>query len=335
MTRIPGHYVSVHIYYNADDLRPVLLDCVAPLVEELSRASLISRFFFIRYWEGGAHVRLRLLLANDRDTSLVTEKAGAAVTKFLHEQPSLLDPDPTILGPVMRRLYIMEYGEQSYVNRFGESGIPLRKNNSFSFETYAQELNRYGGVEGMDLAERHFWNSSECVLSVLAEHNRRLRPYILGAAFQFMLHFAHAFLGDMRDLSAFFQRYNQIFSNLVASSDVELRFRPLYEQQKSRLMERISELEELTQVLLVTDVGPLARLVQLAPRLGEDVARLDRCGKLSFEQLSVTGRDVKYRLLANYLHMSNNRLGVRIAEEMYIAYMIAAALNGEPMISPV
>jgi hypothetical protein len=50
MMQMSQDYISAHIFYNARDLRPVVLGCVDPLVTRLKAEKLISSYFFIRYW---------------------------------------------------------------------------------------------------------------------------------------------------------------------------------------------------------------------------------------------------------------------------------------------
>ena len=53
-----GRWVSFHLF-TAEPLDRFLNDAVAPFVAAVLAERLASAFFFIRYWEGGPHIRLR------------------------------------------------------------------------------------------------------------------------------------------------------------------------------------------------------------------------------------------------------------------------------------
>ena len=64
-TAEPGSWLGMHIFYGANP-RPMLLDCVRPLVDELTTLGLLDSYFFMNYWQEGPHVRLRLKPAHRR-----------------------------------------------------------------------------------------------------------------------------------------------------------------------------------------------------------------------------------------------------------------------------
>lgn len=51
---------SVYIYYK-DDPKYCLVEVIKPLIDELTEQELIQKFFFVKYWEDGPHLRLRTL----------------------------------------------------------------------------------------------------------------------------------------------------------------------------------------------------------------------------------------------------------------------------------
>lgn len=54
-----SHWASFHLF-RSDPLDDFIRAAVAPFVTEVIEERLASAFFFIRYWEGGPHIRLRL-----------------------------------------------------------------------------------------------------------------------------------------------------------------------------------------------------------------------------------------------------------------------------------
>jgi thiopeptide-type bacteriocin biosynthesis protein len=105
----------------------VLVETVRPLVEELTGSGLAGKWFFIRYADAEPHLRLRF-----------HGEPGRLAAELL---PRL----EVVLAPLL------------------DDGRVWR----MQLDTYAREVERYGGDEGMLLAERLFCLDSECALSIL------------------------------------------------------------------------------------------------------------------------------------------------------------------------
>ena len=52
-------WLSFHVFYAANS-NPILVEGVTPVIRRLRAEGLIERWFFIRYWLEGPHVRLRV-----------------------------------------------------------------------------------------------------------------------------------------------------------------------------------------------------------------------------------------------------------------------------------
>src|SRR5215475_1105633 len=86
-------WVSAHVFYQGD-LTELLVNGIVPLTRELTHDGMAALlcgtpgWFFLRYWEGGPHLRLRVLPALRCDRAvieaLITERLG----QHLREQPS-------------------------------------------------------------------------------------------------------------------------------------------------------------------------------------------------------------------------------------------------------
>lgn len=330
MKAMTSNYLSVHIFYNVADLRAILLECVEPLVRRLESKGMIERYFVIRYWEGGAHVRLRLLPSAHVSHDELKAEVDPAIERFLEDRPSLFDPDPEVMAPLMRRLYVMEYGEQEYEERFGATGlIPLRPNNSFAYIPYVPEYARYGGIQGMEVSERHFHTSSNIAFDALRDSNSSVRTSTLGMAFQMMLHFCYAFFEDRDMVIAFFRRYGEFFQGVNVPPDLQAGFDRVFERQAQGIVEQTQQLEAINQRLRTGEMGALSKYVIDARHVRGEVDRLYQTGQLEFQGPVDSFEHVANRLLTSYVHMTNNRLGLLIIEEVYMANMIVRALEGD------
>jgi len=106
-----------------------VLQTIAPLARDAVDAGLASQWFFLRYADPDWHLRLRL-----------RGQRGRLVAELL---PKLHDA----LEPLQSEGLI--------------AGLRL--------DTYRREVERYGGPEAIEAAERIFWADSDCVAGLLAE----------------------------------------------------------------------------------------------------------------------------------------------------------------------
>lgn len=129
-------WLSLHIYYtgNADEL---LKQAIAPFISQWKSCFFAeSPWFFIRYWEGGSHIRLRL-----------------HANPFYHEQ---------MTGALSKDLC-----------HFQSASFRVEKVLSVEYE---QEISRYGNGESIAWAEQHFAASSTYVLNwlLIRENSRQV-----------------------------------------------------------------------------------------------------------------------------------------------------------------
>ncbi|MDG4832114.1 thiopeptide-type bacteriocin biosynthesis protein [Solwaraspora sp. WMMD1047] len=335
-------WISLHIYY-ASNSDPMLLRCVGPLVADLRDRGLLRRWFFIRYWLEGPHVRLRLLPADESAAEEVRLAAQEAIGAFLKNRPALYDASTAGAGDVYRQLYIAEYGEQRWDETYGASGgMPFQPNNSVRGEAYEPEYDRYGGPAGVELAERHFEVSSNLVLRLLETTNAHVSSVRLGSSAQLAAALCYAFLGTDERVARFFTDYRRFWENLhQESSDVyHSRFDEGFERVATGLRGHLARLRDAVRDPDRARLTALERgWVRHALALREEVVGLAASGALVFHRRSedapttVTDPDIAFTvLLSSYVHMTNNRIGTSILDEIYLSYLMVRALtDAEPV----
>jgi thiopeptide-type bacteriocin biosynthesis protein len=119
-------WLYLKLYGGVGALDDALLSAVAPLVQNALRSGLISRWFFIRYADPHAHLRIRFNGAPER-----------------------------LIQDLLPQLYAFH---QLLV------GGKVWK---IAFDTYEREIERYGGVQAVLVAEDIFFADSEAVLAIL------------------------------------------------------------------------------------------------------------------------------------------------------------------------
>lgn len=122
----PGsEWLYLKIYTGTSTADQILANHVAPLLE--GTRELYDRWFFIRYNEGGHHLRVRF----HGDPRVLTTQLQPRI----HER----------LWPLM------------------EKGLCWK----IQLDTYEQEIERYAGFAGITLSEEYFWQDSQAVLELV------------------------------------------------------------------------------------------------------------------------------------------------------------------------
>jgi hypothetical protein len=329
-------WISVHVFY-ASNANPMLVECVQPLVDRLRRDRLIERYFFIKYWLEGPHVRLRLLPAPGVEADAVRAEVNAALDEFLRRRPALYEADQDGLADLYKQMFLAEYGEERWNATYGPDGVmPFRPNNSYAYIDYEREFGRYGGLAGVELAEWHFEHSSDLVLRLLATTNVHVRTVLLGLSAQVSMMMCGVFLGDERRIADFLEEYRVFWetSYQERSDEYHESFDNSYRKMGAALRDRLHDILRAARGdsgTALTDVE--RRWLTHCRELRDRVTELVAAGQLWFRRRDddaprpVTDLDAALSvLLSSYVHMTNNRLGVSILDEIYLSYLMRSAL---------
>ncbi|MFI9649371.1 lantibiotic dehydratase C-terminal domain-containing protein [Streptomyces sp. NPDC052040] len=332
----PGDWLAVHVFYAASP-RPLLLQCVRPLVDALTEEGLLAGYFFINYWLEGPHLRLRLRPSRAEHSAAVRERAHTALAAFLRERPALYEVKAGFLADLYETLFTLEYREDQRGELLGSDGrMRLRPNNTFEDRPYEPEYGKYGGAAGVALAEWHFQHSSDLVIEAARTMNLHLRTVLLGLSAQLMMVMSGTFLPDDA-LPVFLDRYhtfwNRAFSGTAYTADHG--YDRAYATMGASLPERFRRIrtavaEGAPERLPGFLRGWAAHCAELRDRAAGLAAR----GELVFRAWD-DSRDIRPTdpagalpmLLSPYLHMTNNRLSLTIRDEAFLSYVLGRALR--------
>ena len=324
-----ANWLSVYLYY-ADPWENFLTSAVNPLVLELESKGWIEQFFFIRYWEYGPHIRLRL----KSDELMIEQKVKPFLleyfTRHMERNPSVRkDPLWTQQLPENQR---------------------WKRNNTIAFVPYEPEIQRYGGSSGILIAEKQFEASSRAVLSILSETESWSYSQALGRAIQLHLGLASAFRMDTAETHAFFK---YIYANwrpradaVLTNKEKEIRdstaitekaFAESFQKQKVFLVPMVMRVWDALQKKIefenpwfhqwMADMNSIYHLLCDA-RMKKNLLEHNR------ETIS-TGKPFNHYLqkhfyiFDSYVHMTNNRLGISNHDEGYLGYLIKECLPPE------
>ncbi|HEX7680337.1 MAG TPA: thiopeptide-type bacteriocin biosynthesis protein [Thermoanaerobaculia bacterium] len=283
---------SYHLF-RGEPWEVFLTGAVEPFVAAARDEGLIESFFFIRYWERGPHIRLRLRTAS-------AEELDARVRSYF--------ADFFARSPSARSIS-------------HETWLP---NDSVQNIAYEPETGRYGGPRRLPIAEEQFEASSRAVLAIVGEGEWSYER-ALGAAIQLHLMFAHAFAFDLTAVKQFFGdtadvflRFENQFVRLDEPAESILPVFALAFGQQQEQLARVhaavwSALEEGAEIEQAWATRWLADMRAVATRL-RDTTSAEKTAP-------------EHAILRSYIHMTNNRLGIRNRDEAYLAYIMRRSLE--------
>ncbi|MET8243294.1 thiopeptide-type bacteriocin biosynthesis protein [Streptomyces sp. NPDC005202] len=294
-----GGWRAFHIYLPHSLQTGFLCDVIGPLVRDTGGR---DRFFFLRYWQGGPHIRLRIDGALEATLEAVRTSLASAVPQLTTE---LSDE------------YAYEVSLQSELADLeGEQPAEIRPAGTIEPADYVPEYRKYGGTVGVDIAERVFCETSVAVLDLLsAQADRELKAPI-GEAMRIMAMSLRGSGLGVEESREFLGRYEAWWRRYVP---------PGYDDMWPSLYDRTRE-----------SVTNLCRSVWLEGRTDafHDIYANALASAHSAHGEATDGDLAQLRLgdttyagcLANYLHTTNNRLGIIPAGEAFVAHVMRRSL---------
>jgi len=344
---MPDRWISLHAFHR-DGTDLLLGTAVDGLVRELD--GRLDRFFFLRYWEGGPHLRLRLLPRVPGDATTIEKRATAVLREHLAAHPTTAPWDREGYA-LLAREFAGREGMDAYDKR-------LRPDDHVEAVAYRPEYATFGGPEAIAAVERHFTDSSRIALAILrGEHDHRRR---LGHALSAMMLALIAWEPDPRRLGPLLAGERARWDPAPARArQVEIFTRQrealTAQAERCRLIaaRAVSSRNHATAgrsvggspfggVLDTGDAydspGAWWRSVDTLHRR---LVALQRAGRFSpvrarkafrtfgaVDAPADAGRHDVLSVLDRCVHLFCNRLGLSIAEEAHLRYLTAVTLEG-------
>ncbi|MFI1330285.1 lantibiotic dehydratase C-terminal domain-containing protein [Streptomyces sp. NPDC020845] len=163
----PGQWAAVHLFHQGD-LDTLLLDAVAPALTGLAQAGRIHGHFFLRYWEGGPHLRVRVLSGEPAQPVQPVHNGSQDIATELADRWNAWLGDHPSPRSVDEAAYLRFATEAA--TREGLPGYePWRGlHDRAEVRGYLPEHDRYGSGASLAAVERHFMEASRCAEAVLA-----------------------------------------------------------------------------------------------------------------------------------------------------------------------
>lgn len=298
---------SLHLFYHHGprESDALLLDAIAPTMNDALRRRELSSWFFVRYWEGGPHFRIRFR-----------------------------DPRPDTLGNVHRALadHLVTRAHETrpldpiaYYEAFTtDGGDPVAAHGWYADHSieriaYTPELVRYGGPVGMAVSEDMFAASSQAALAGIRLSPERVERIDLALS---MLLAAVLGLGiDSLTAVGWLRSYCISFSfatDLAAFPMTRLRLHAEREffTKADGLFKRLQTIGRE-----IDSRKPESSLIcWWHHQIRTFVARYSAADvnrELSSPPL---------RVMQSQLHMFHNRLGISIGDECYLSWLVSLVL---------
>ncbi len=311
---------SVHLHY-AEPWENFLSKGIAPFIEKIMCDQLAERFFFIRYWHRGPHIRLRIKSKRENSDEL-KKIISAYFVQFFKENPS----DP--LNGVNNKEQIKK-----------ETDISWLPNNSFHFIPYSPEIERYGGEVAMLIAEKQFEASSKVILSIIKESEAWNYNKAMAKAIQLHLAFAYATGMDLAEAALFYSKIFKIWLPKACTSTEAFddnkgvildAFHKNYEVQQETILPFFEKLwtamknqEKFEQNWLMEWISDTIQMRKELTNI-QNENKFTRPKWYTPESVSEVGilNQERWSVYDSYIHMTNNRLGILNRDEGYLGYIM-------------
>jgi thiopeptide-type bacteriocin biosynthesis protein len=304
--------VHVHRYGGQDEF---LVAGLAPAITSLRQAGAVAGFFFLRYWQGGHHIRIRVRVAQE-EADAVAGELTAKLGGYLAEHPAGRDFDADAFGEAQPTMAALE----------GVHVEPIQPPDTIRHARYVPEYDKYGGERGVVIAEEFFDCSSAIVLDQLAgaawRSSRRL-----GSGFVAMLRGLHAAGLPPSSMARFFAHYCVLWSPYVFD-----RFSAAWPQLLSRQQPALRAHAAVILGSLTDPTDPFSAAMSTA------CTAVDANAADVLPNVTLAGPDApadrrQQVLLVGFLHTHNNRLGLIPEQEAFLGYLghhVLSEYTGSP-----
>jgi thiopeptide-type bacteriocin biosynthesis protein len=293
-----SRWESFHLF-RAEPWEQFLCEAVSPCLDAILDGRLADSAFFVRYWERGPHIRLRLRTSRGGELEhYVVEH----FERFFAKTPSKR----------LAQWKTADWCPNDTVQRF----------------PYEPEVARYGGPSMIGIAEEQFAASSRAVLACMKTPGWSY-DRALGAAIYMHLIFAHSLGLEIGPALDFFRETvdrwcapQNLWLRSMGLSREELicLFSELFNTQREQVVEAHRSTWEAVKAMEAFEQDWANRWSNDMRMIGGNL----RAAICSLNQpLEIAPREI-FRSL---MHMTNNRLGIMNRDEAYLSFVMSESLR--------
>lgn len=273
------NWKCIHIFYY-DNHDFLIREGIYPILLK----NQIENFFFIRYWENGPHVRLRI--KNIKED--LFKKVKNEICDFIEKSPSKLVIDENKYTKTA-----LEYGkkEKNFTNNMG-----IIANNTVKDWIYEPELEKYHGTNGVAIAENEFIYSSKLVAKILLSKPSASKKYFFGSVFALLI--LNDICNSNSDINNFLCEYIEYWK----------KFSGIHEESFLKIQDQIKNYS----------INPES--IKTISQFYESNS-FRSIHKEIFDKLKNLFNNPPKSFYFNFIHLFNNRMGMAPAEEIIISFL--------------
>lgn len=305
----PMHWRALHCFLSdTSRLERFLLDAVVPEMDRLLAGQLLQRWFYIRYDEGGHHLRLRLSDLTEPEYGALAQRLAGALAAF---KPAPVEAPAEGDAPAPHPWLRSRHGEASVI------GFP-----------YDPEVQRYGGAHALPVSEKLFFISSRLSAEMLRKAGAAM-PTRLAIAADLMTACVAAQGLDHARAIVFFMSYATYWEQFLTRRQVGGLDQPdagptRYEERHAAFVEDLARPGTAPRSLATVWARALHEAVLVYRGLGSSgllvsptTGEVPRTAEAIAEAIT--------SVMASQVHMMNNRLGVAPTLEYKLSRILAAS----------
>lgn len=298
---------SFHIFYHDQNKYDELLVLIYTGLKKVYKHKLPS-FFFIRYWEGGPHIRLRIENMNKDQKETFLQ----LMTEVLKSLDNTLQLD--------KKKY---YNQYENLIKYTED-LPWFENKTIYEVPYKPEISRYNGKKMMQLSELQFCFSSRYTLEFLNTKNPNYeQKYNYGLFILFQL--LRSMGLSLQQEIDFLRSYCIATLSTYKPDDVK-RYLILFEKKlkTTNLLAFVQKYRNTQEDLIFKQYSEWTKQIRSAVGMEEfdynniQIKTLDPMDK---QELAIG------QLYWSWIHMFFNRLGLSPLIEAEFSFLLSHTLN--------
>jgi thiopeptide-type bacteriocin biosynthesis protein len=158
-----ARWLALHVFYGADQ-DTAIVEAIGPTLRRLRASGSISRYFFVRYWNGGPHLRVRLECL--RSVAEVERAFRQGIKPFFHEATFDV-ADVRHYTEESARMHAWEQRLAGDQEGLVEPLEPVQPSCTIQARPYRFDEKRYGGPSAEEDTHDHFCASTRIACSVL------------------------------------------------------------------------------------------------------------------------------------------------------------------------
>ena len=299
-------WISVYVYFS--DLNFLIKKGIYPLLYNHILSELIKKYFFIRYNLKGSHIRLRILCK---------EKHAIHIKGIINH-------------------FFEAFFKTNQSQRLRENP-KLRPNNSILFEDYIPETGRYGGKKAITFAEDHFYKCSETVIHKMLETNKWNTGIAQAYAIQLYVVFfdvVNLKVSSLNKMMALMNNNNwkNQAIQLTNNENIEETFSKIFNKNQNAIYSIVKFTQQILNDEEHLRSNKLYDFQKNIIKVDNALSDLSLQKEITFDFKSKyfddgDEDDIKARIYISYLHMLNNRLGLKNYDEAYMSFILRKILT--------